>query len=212
LPDGEEVEMVARCVLDGATVKLSRPRRRGAHRGFTLVELMIVVAIVGVMSALALYGYRKYINSAQSSEAKTVIQMIRGAQEAYKSEMLQYLNASSSITSYYPNTNPQDERMPWVNPNHADYPLGWKLLNISTDAPVRFGYACTAGIAPNPAPPTLSDFITKPGVPVPPSGAAWYAIQAKDDHNKNGVYALFGAYSPVPGYSGADLLSENEDE
>jgi type IV pilus assembly protein PilA len=56
-------------------------------RGFTLVELMIVVAIIGVLAALAIYGVRKYLSSAKTSEAKNTIGAItRGAVSAYERE------------------------------------------------------------------------------------------------------------------------------
>lgn len=45
--------------------------KRMSH-GFTLLELMIVIAIMGILSALALPAYREYITRAQVSEAVTL--------------------------------------------------------------------------------------------------------------------------------------------
>src|SRR4051794_41107723 len=56
-------------------------------RGFTLVELMIVVAIVGILAALAIYGVRKYMSNAKSAEARNSIgQMGKDAITAYFKE------------------------------------------------------------------------------------------------------------------------------
>ncbi len=48
-------------------------RRKAVHTGFTLIELMIAIAIVGVLAAISVPAYTDYLNRAKVSEAMAAI-------------------------------------------------------------------------------------------------------------------------------------------
>ena len=50
--------------------------RNGSNRGFTLIEIMIVIAIIGTLSAIALPNYLRYKSNAMIAVAVTDIRMI----------------------------------------------------------------------------------------------------------------------------------------
>ena len=72
--------------------------RTRAQTGFTLVEMMIVVAIILVLSVVAGGAYRKYSNSARKSEVIAVFGEIKGKEEAYRAEFSQYLSSGTGET------------------------------------------------------------------------------------------------------------------
>jgi prepilin-type N-terminal cleavage/methylation domain-containing protein len=67
---------------------MATANRRGlTRRAFTLIELMIVVAIIGILSVLAVYGVRKYIAHTKTAEARNALgRMSQAAVAFYEQE------------------------------------------------------------------------------------------------------------------------------
>ncbi|MDL2337796.1 MAG: type IV pilin protein [Pseudomonadota bacterium] len=65
-------------------------RRPGVSRGFTLIELMITVAIVGVLAAIAYPSYRDYIDRSRRSEAQGVLMEAAQWMERFYAENYRY--------------------------------------------------------------------------------------------------------------------------
>jgi type IV pilus assembly protein PilA len=66
-------------------------------KGFTLIELMIVVAIIGILAAIAIPNFMNYQCKAKQAEAKTLLGNVRLAQEAYYAEHDTYSSSLASI-------------------------------------------------------------------------------------------------------------------
>ena len=63
-----------------------------SQKGFTLIELMIVVAIIGILAAIAIPNFVRFQLKAKTSEGKVNVAAIRTAEEAYFSEFGNYVN------------------------------------------------------------------------------------------------------------------------
>jgi type IV pilus assembly protein PilA len=66
-------------------------------QGFTLIELMIVVAIIGILAAIAIPNFMSYQCKAKQSEAKGALGNIRTMQEAYFAEHTTYAHTTANL-------------------------------------------------------------------------------------------------------------------
>lgn len=112
--------------------------RRG---GFTLIELMIVVAIIGILAAIAIPNFLKFQLRSKTGEAKTNIAAIRTAEESYFAEYGVFVDAAD-----YPGavTPAKQEWLPAAG-NGFDT-MGW-----SPEGEVFYSYAVLRGGANNTA-------------------------------------------------------------
>jgi len=139
-------------------------RKLKKSRGFTLVELMIVVAIVGILAALAIYGVRKYMANAKSAEAKNSLgQLTKDASAAFNREKMDSAVLAAGVSTAVTSTlcqaatatvpasidsvkgkKYQSAQSEW----DADSQLkGWQCLKFSMAEPqyYMYGYAQTGG-------------------------------------------------------------------
>lgn len=155
--------------------------RKSARKGFTLLELVVVVAIVGILAAIAVPAFRGYINRSRTSEAVTFLGEIKLRQESYRSEFGQYCAVAGST---------------WGTWNPAVLPTGgtsgtwvsnanWRSLGATPDSQVRFQYATIAG-APGTTPPGGLGYA---------GNDFWFVSQAIGDLDEDGNLVTFEGYS-----------------
>jgi prepilin-type N-terminal cleavage/methylation domain-containing protein len=186
----------------------SATRLRYEH-GFTLVEMMVVVVLVGVLAGLAVYGVRKYILSAKTSEAVSMMTSIKSAEEAFKGETFIYLDVSSSFApaNFYPTATPGRTKVQWGDTT-TTVGANWRTLGVHSDGPTLFGYAVVA-TAPGASQPSLPTAKQASDFNLPGSLTAWqYIAVAKADlGGQTGVYTYVLSHS----YS-SEVYVENEGE
>lgn len=64
-----------------------------SQRGFTLIELMTVVAIIGVLVAIAMPSYRNYVVRNNRTAVQAEMMQIANSLERYRAQQLTYTNA-----------------------------------------------------------------------------------------------------------------------
>ena len=165
-----------------------RVQQGGKPRGFTLIELMIVVVILGVLAAVAILSYRVYVRRARVSEATGLLAAIKASQESYRSEFGMYCNVNSPAPVGDPGPRPHR----WDPAAVSDH---WTQLGFRPDS--QYIYFQLDTIAGLPGDASVSGWLgDADSVQLPVAQATfvqdhWFVARALGDQDGDGVHSVF---------------------
>jgi type IV pilus assembly protein PilA len=163
--------------------------RSTGRAGFTLIELMIVVAIVGSLSVLATYGVRKYVTNAKTTEARNALgQIAKDAATGYEKDSMAggVLTTGTSAATSRQLCASASASVPAASTSIAGSKYLSKPVEWNVDAAGNSGFACLKFAIDQPQY-YMYSYSTQGSA----SAGDSFTATARGDLNGDGVLSLF---------------------
>jgi general secretion pathway protein G len=111
------------------------PLHRTARSGFTLIEILVVIAVISLLAALVAPNVFRHVGTAKDAAAKSQIEMLGAALDAYRLDNGRYPSTEQGLTAL------------WEEPMLEPKPNNWKGPYVRKAVPVdpwgnAYVYSC----------------------------------------------------------------------